>query len=367
MTQRQTREQARLKDFRMLRPGEVEHEVALAQLGQPPALIWDAPTLATCEFLYDRYVQEGSSDTIPDLAFCDLPRWVFLEYLVQKRGALLFGSNNPNLTRLEPVILAQNVHGWNLHRYYAFANSSDALFSAILDTQRLKELDCSSKSTMSWRSAEHSGRETWSFYVGIDYRALPHAPWRPGTVYVYSRSDFPPDFDTIPYQTSEPILPLAKVNVHPWDWPILDQVCGVDVVAQTERQRDTFRGYPWTDDARIHPNQWKRALVDHLRTHLETYYADPIDLPGLGRLIGMSPFAVLRMFRSQVGLSPREYQTHLRIAQAKRLLTSGLPIAQAAAETGFCDQTHLTQHFRRVVGATPGQYLRVQESPIRHL
>jgi hypothetical protein len=33
-------------------------------------------------------------------------------------------------------------------------------------------------------------------------------------------------------------------------------------------------------------------------------------------------------------------------------------------EVGFCDQSHLTRHFQHVVGVTPGEYLRLQESSI---
>jgi AraC-like DNA-binding protein len=40
------------------------------------------------------------------------------------------------------------------------------------------------------------------------------------------------------------------------------------------------------------------------------------------------------------------------------LLRAGLPITMVAAQAGFYDQAHLTQHFKRIVGLTPGRYLR---------
>lgn len=358
----------------MLQPGEVDHEVDRGQLVAPPCPVWDTPTLATCTCLYEHYVGPAASSkkaagigVIPDSAFCDLPLWVFLEYLVQFRDILLVGSNQPDLTRLEPVVLSQNVYGWGEPRLYAFANSTEALFRALLDSDRLKFLDCGSKSTLTMPRPGGNSPGEQGFYFGIDYRALPHAPWRPGTVYLYARADFPPDYQTVPYLPKTPVTPLAKLRVRPWDWPLLHQVHGVDVLAQTERQRDTFRGYPWADDPAIHPHRDRRLLAEQTRSFLETCYADPVDLPQLGRRLGISPFAVLRLFRSHTGLSPREYQTLLRVQQARRLLQEGQPIAQVAAETGFADQTHLTRHFRQILGITPGQYLRVQESPIRRL
>jgi AraC-like DNA-binding protein len=44
--------------------------------------------------------------------------------------------------------------------------------------------------------------------------------------------------------------------------------------------------------------------------------------------------------------------------RAQRLLRSALPIAEVAAEVGFSDQSHLTRHFKRLLGFTPGSYRR---------
>ena len=169
-----------------------------------------------------------------------------------------------------------------------------------------------------WRFPEAEGQARWGFYFGIDYRALPNAPWRSGTIYLYRRADFPPDYEGIPFLTDRPILPLAKFTVHPWDWPSLDQVLGMDLVAQTERQRETFLGYPWVTDAAI-SSQTVAAASGGSDAHLS---GDLLCGPGRsaapGKANRMSPFALLRMFRAHVGLSPHEYQTQQRIAQAKR-------------------------------------------------
>ena len=53
---------------------------------------------------------------------------------------------------------------------------------------------------------------------------------------------------------------------------------------------------------------------------------------------------------------PHAYQTQLRVRHAKSLLQARLPIALVATEAGFYDQAHLTRHFKRIVGVTPGRY-----------
>jgi AraC-like DNA-binding protein len=57
-------------------------------------------------------------------------------------------------------------------------------------------------------------------------------------------------------------------------------------------------------------------------------------------------------------MTPHAYQTKIRIRRAKSLLHAGLPITAVAAEAGFYDQAHLTRHFKRIVGLTPGRYLK---------
>ncbi|MDJ0742612.1 MAG: helix-turn-helix domain-containing protein [Xenococcaceae cyanobacterium MO_167.B27] len=41
-----------------------------------------------------------------------------------------------------------------------------------------------------------------------------------------------------------------------------------------------------------------------------------------------------------------------------------MSIADVAAETGFSDQSHLHRYFKRIVGVTPGQYVRGFENRI---
>ena len=73
----------------------------------------------------------------------------------------------------------------------------------------------------------------------------------------------------------------------------------------------------------------------------------------------MIAFAVIdAATREAVGMTPHAYQTQVRVRRAKSLLQAGLPITLAAAEAGFYDQAHLNRHFKRIVGLTPGRYVK---------
>lgn len=106
-------------------------------------------------------------------------------------------------------------------------------------------------------------------------------------------------------------------------------------------------------DARDHPE-----AVRLLRNYLEERAAEPVTLGELADLTGMSAFQVVRAFQRSTGLPPHAYLTQLRVARAKRLLAAGTRTAQVAALAGFYDQSHLTRHFKRIVGIPPAQYAR---------
>jgi len=62
------------------------------------------------------------------------------------------------------------------------------------------------------------------------------------------------------------------------------------------------------------------------------------------------------MFRRGLGMPPHGYLTQIRLRHARAVLASGVAPAEAAVDAGFCDQSHLTRHFKRSYGITPAQY-----------
>jgi AraC-like DNA-binding protein len=67
-----------------------------------------------------------------------------------------------------------------------------------------------------------------------------------------------------------------------------------------------------------------------------------------------------RLFKTQVGFTPKQYARLLRIdkARAKLKQASNLSSATIGAELGFYDQSHFIREFRAVVGMTPHDYLQ---------
>lgn len=107
----------------------------------------------------------------------------------------------------------------------------------------------------------------------------------------------------------------------------------------------------------------ENRVAEVVRDVLHERMADPPSLGELAEFAGVSQFGLVRAFRGRFGLPPHAYLTQQRIHAARALLDAGTPAARVAAEVGFTDQAHLSRHFRRFVGVTPGRYQRknVQE------
>jgi AraC-like DNA-binding protein len=95
------------------------------------------------------------------------------------------------------------------------------------------------------------------------------------------------------------------------------------------------------------------GLARLVRTRLEE---DQPTLESLARELGTHPSHLVRVFRREYGLPPHRYVVGRRLDRARRLLLDGRSIAEVAAETGFHDQSHLTRHFRALLGTTPGAF-----------
>ncbi len=101
-------------------------------------------------------------------------------------------------------------------------------------------------------------------------------------------------------------------------------------------------------------------IVSVVRDVLEDSYAkaDETSLHVLAQRAGVTPFRVIRAFRKATGLAPHQYLIQVRVERARQFLAEGAVPSLVALMTGFADQSHLTYHFKKHLGITPGNYRR---------
>jgi AraC family transcriptional regulator len=102
------------------------------------------------------------------------------------------------------------------------------------------------------------------------------------------------------------------------------------------------------------PRAKLRAVVEYVEEHLD---ASPT-LEQLAAVARLSPYHFARQFKAATGLPPYQYVIARRVERAQQLLRQDrdLSLAEIAARAGFSDQSQFSQHFKRLVGVTPGQF-----------
>lgn len=93
-------------------------------------------------------------------------------------------------------------------------------------------------------------------------------------------------------------------------------------------------------------------VSDYFRENIQSQFT----LSEVAQLASCSSFHLIRLFRHITGIAPHAYLRQLRLENARVLLSQGKSIADAAFQSGFSDQSHLTRLFKTRYGVTPGVY-----------
>lgn len=97
-------------------------------------------------------------------------------------------------------------------------------------------------------------------------------------------------------------------------------------------------------------------LARRLRELLDDRLLETFTIAEAAELLGAHRSHLVRVFSQAYGIPPHRYVVGRPVDLARRLLLQGRTAADAAVEAGFHDQSHLTRHFRRTLGTTPGAF-----------
>jgi hypothetical protein len=95
------------------------------------------------------------------------------------------------------------------------------------------------------------------YFFSINGDALPHQPWRQGTIYLLPRATFEQQplltmggdrFEIAQWASLVPVRPLARLAVDPQDFPFLSQIYPHDPAVMRERATRDPDGFPWLDE-----------------------------------------------------------------------------------------------------------------------
>ncbi len=99
-------------------------------------------------------------------------------------------------------------------------------------------------------------------------------------------------------------------------------------------------------------------LAHRFRELLDASMPQGLTLDEAADVLDCSAAHLVRAFGREYGIPPHRYVTGYRVDLARRLLLEGCAPADVAALAGFYDQSHLTRHFKQLLGTSPARYAR---------
>jgi AraC-like DNA-binding protein len=100
------------------------------------------------------------------------------------------------------------------------------------------------------------------------------------------------------------------------------------------------------------------ARVRKMTQALTENPADSRSLSELSQALGMSARTAERLFRSELGITFREWRCNLRLVIALERLGAGDSVTNVAPDLGYEDVSAFIAMFKTALGQTPGQYFR---------
>ena len=183
----------------------------------------------------------------------DAPKWQFLSYLGDAKDVLFHGSGDTDIARFEPR-QSDDVNSFgNQRAVYASSDPIWASYFAIVDRKRYVRSLVNSCFRVIGPGVE-SGPY---YYFSINNDALPHQPWRTGTMYILPRRGFeqqPPrrtqdiEIESAQWRSFGSVMPLARIHLEPGEFPFLAEVRGHDSTEVRRRALADPDGFPWLDD-----------------------------------------------------------------------------------------------------------------------
>ncbi|GGF61517.1 putative HTH-type transcriptional regulator YisR [Paenibacillus albidus] len=163
-----------------------------------------------------------------------------------------------------------------------------------------------------------------------------------------------PKFAQVELQLLAPILDeLNEVHNH---------LCGGNAIRLhllltrlfTALQEECSRNLLLAPSARLN-----QAAVNYLNQH----WREPFDSAGMERALHFQFDYITRCMKKHTGTTPLQYVLHLRLEEAKKLLShTQLSIPEIAEAIGIPDFNYMTRQFSAKLGMTPGAYRRRQQT-----
>ncbi len=113
---------------------------------------------------------------------------------------------------------------------------------------------------------------------------------------------------------------------------------------------------------RCRPNETGTAssakMIQRACEYISQHLEEKLTLAILSREAGISPFHFQRVFKRELGISPRQYIEARRLEQVKQSLRHGETVTNATYDAGFTSKGRLYEKTSTLLGVKPGSFRR---------
>jgi len=150
------------------------------------------------------------------------------------------------------------------------------------------------------------------------------------------------------HELLDAIYRLLRLLSTPSDIPILSNLIKREIIYRLLTSDQGYRlrqiAFNGTYDHRI------ARVIDLLKQN----YSKPLSVEGLAKAARMGVSTLHHHFKALTAMSPVQYQKHLRLHEARRLMLAGaFDAGSAAFEVGYESRSQFTREYRRLFGEPP--------------
>jgi AraC-like DNA-binding protein len=132
----------------------------------------------------------------------------------------------------------------------------------------------------------------------------------------------------------------------------LDDIARTDIVVAVARLLLVAASHGTTKSPPLALDRLSRVRDAIAASPTERHTTDALE-----HLCGLDRWTLARQFRAAFGTSPSRFRTMRQLDCVRRLLKSGASLAEASIDAGFADQSHMSRHFKKAYGLTPGTWI----------
>lgn len=107
---------------------------------------------------------------------------------------------------------------------------------------------------------------------------------------------------------------------------------------------------------KLYPSQQQTDQVIRSAKYMDTHFADGLSLYHISGSAYYSRFHFIRLFKKYYGVTPMQYLTNIRIAEAKKLLGAGHSVTDTCFQLGFESIPSFTALFKKATGKAPSAF-----------